>query len=119
MVTIVTHVQLRGGAEHEWDAVMRQRLAAAKKQPGLVGGQLLRADDPPNGRVIVGTWRTRADWQGWHEDPRFAEMRRQLDGLERGPAEHRWHEVVLDVRKAATPPAAASKRGRKRASKRK
>jgi hypothetical protein len=27
------------------------------------------------------------------------EARRRLDGLESGPAEHWWHEVVLDVRK--------------------
>jgi heme-degrading monooxygenase HmoA len=57
--------------------------------------------------VIVGTWRTRADWEAWHQDPQFAETRRRLDGLENGPAEHWWHEVVLDVRKyeAAAPPA--------------
>jgi len=41
MMTIVTHIQLKEGGDHEWDAVMRQRLVAAKKQPGWVGGQLL------------------------------------------------------------------------------
>jgi heme-degrading monooxygenase HmoA len=119
MMTIVTHIQLNEGTEHEWDAVMRKRLAAAKKQPGWVGGQLLRPSDKPSRRVIVGTWRTRADWEGWHKDPRFGETRRQLEGLESGPVEHWWHEVVLDVRKAATSPPAAPKRGSKRASKRK
>ena len=29
-------------------------------------------------RVIVGTWRTRADWDGWHHDPTFAETRQRL-----------------------------------------
>jgi len=50
MVTVVTHVPLKEGTEHEWDALMAERMAAAKKQPGWVGGQLLRS---PNGRVIV------------------------------------------------------------------
>lgn len=77
MMTIVTHIQLKEGTEPEWDAVMRKRLAAAKKQPGWVGGQLLRPSDKPSRRVIVGTWRTRADWEGWHKDPRFGETRRQ------------------------------------------
>jgi hypothetical protein len=29
-------------------------------------------------------WRvsTRADWEGWHHDPQFAETRQRLDGLE-------------------------------------
>ena len=117
MMTIVTHMQLKEGTEHEWDTVMRKRLAAAKKQPGWVGGQLLRPSDKPSRRVIVGTWRTRADWEGWHKDPRFGETRRQLEGLESGPAEHWWHEVVLDVRRATTSSPAAPNRRSKRASK--
>ena len=108
MKTIVTHVHLKPGAGRDWDAVMRKRLSAAKKRPGWVGGQLLRPPDKEDKRVIVGTWRTRADWDGWHHDPTFAETRQRLDGLESAPAEHWWHDVVLDVRKAtALPPPAA------------
>lgn len=99
MMTIVTHVHLKEGAGREWDTTMRTRLSAAKKRPGWVGGQLLRQSDKADRRVIVGTWRTRADWEAWHQDPQFAETRQRLDGLESGPAEHWWHEVVLDVRK--------------------
>jgi heme-degrading monooxygenase HmoA len=106
MMTIVTHVHLKEGAGQEWDGAMRTRLSAAKKRPGWVGGQLLRQSDKPDRRVIVGTWRARADWEAWHQDPQFAETRRRLDGLENGPAEHWWHEVVLDVRKSAAPPSA-------------
>jgi heme-degrading monooxygenase HmoA len=106
MMTIVTHVHLNEGAGQEWDGAMRTRLSAAKKRPGWVGGQLLRQSDKPDRRVIVGTWRARADWEAWHQDPQFAETRRRLDGLENGPAEHWWHEVVLDVRKSAAPPSA-------------
>ena len=104
MVTIVTHLHLKEGAGREWDATMRTRLSAAKKRPGWVGGQLLRPADKPDRRVIVGTWRTRADWEAWHQDPQFAETRRRLDGSESEPAQHWWHEVVLDVRKSAASP---------------
>lgn len=119
-MTIVTHTEVKDGAERRWDAVMRERMIAAKAQPGWIGGQLLRSADEPNKRVIVGTWRARADWEKWHKDPRFAETRQELDELVTGPAEHWWHEVVLDVRKAgvkAAPPAAKSKG--KRSAKRK
>lgn len=115
MMTIVTHVHLREGAGRDWDAAMRQRLSAARKASGWVGGQLLRPADKPERRVIVGTWRTRASWEAWHHDPQFTETRRRLDGLERTPAEHWWHEVVLDVRKAATPAAPAPTSPGKRA----
>ena len=101
--TIVTYVHLRAGAGRGWDAVMRGRLSAARKRPGWVGGQLLRPAANEDKRVIVGTWRARADWDGWHHDPTFAETRQRLEGLETAPAEHWWHDVVLDVRKAAPP----------------
>jgi heme-degrading monooxygenase HmoA len=100
MMTIVTHVTLREGSEPEWDAAMRDRLAAAADKPGWVGGQLLMPLDRLNRRVIVGTWQTRADWEAWHQDPAFAETRQRLEGLEQGPAENWWHEVLEDVRRA-------------------
>src|SRR5262245_58307496 len=113
MKTIVTHVPLKPGAGRDWDAVMRKRLAAARKRPGWIGGQLLRPTDKVDRRVIVGTWRTRADWDGWHHDPTFAETRQRLDGLERSPAEHWWHDVVLDVRKtSAVPPSKPLNKGK-------
>jgi heme-degrading monooxygenase HmoA len=118
MVTIVTNVELKEGADRKWDAVMGSRMTDAKKRPGWVGGQLLRAEERPSRRVIIGTWKSRSDWELWHKDPRFAETRRQLDGLVTGPEEHWWHDVVLDVRKGGTTPApAASRRAATRSSK--
>jgi heme-degrading monooxygenase HmoA len=114
MMTIVTHVHLREGAGRDWDAAMRTRLSAARKTSRWVGGQLLRPADKPDRRVIVGTWRSRSNWEAWHHDPQFTETRQRLDGLESAPAEHWWHEVVLDVRKASTPPAPTSKSSSKR-----
>ena len=69
MMTIVTHVHLRQGTGPDWDAAMRTRLSVARKASGWVGGQLLRPAEKPDRRVIVGTWRTRADWEAWHHDP--------------------------------------------------
>ena len=99
MMTIVTHVRLKEGCEPEWDAAMRERLATALKRPGWVGGQLLIPLDGPNRRIVVGTWQTRAAWEGWHRDAAFTETRRLLDELEAEPSEHWWHEVIEDVHK--------------------
>ena len=102
MMTIVTTVRLKEGAQQEWDTVMRERLAAARKQPGWIGGQLLLPENQSEARIIVGTWRTKEDWQKWHEDPEFAETRQRLDGLSRGEPQHSWHDVVDDVRRGPT-----------------
>jgi heme-degrading monooxygenase HmoA len=100
MMTIVTHVSLKEGTEPEWDAAMRERLSAASDQAGWVGGQLLIPLDGLNKRVIIGTWQTRADWEAWHTDKTFAATRERLEGLEAGPSQQWWHEVILDVRSA-------------------
>src|SRR5262249_51619562 len=100
MMTIVTTVRLKEGAEQEWDNVMRERLAAAKTQAGWIGGQLLRPESQRETRIIVGTWRTKEDWEKWHEDPEFAETRQRLDGLSREEPRHSWHDVVAHVRRA-------------------
>jgi heme-degrading monooxygenase HmoA len=117
MMTIVTHVSLREGAGREWDAAMQTRLSAARKASGWVGGQLLRPPDKPETRVIVGTWRARANWESWHHDPEFMETRERLEGLERAPAEHWWHDVVLDVRQASGSSGQRSKPSGKRGGK--
>ena len=101
MMTIVTHVTLKPGAEPEWDAAMRERLSAARARPGWIAGQLMIPLDGVHKRIIVGTWRTRADWKAWHADPAFGETRHRLEGLEAEPGRHWWHEVIEDVRRAA------------------
>jgi heme-degrading monooxygenase HmoA len=102
MMTIVTHVTLREGSEPEWDATMRDRLAAASDRPGWVGGQLLIPLDALHKRIIVGTWETRSAWEAWHNDPDFTATRALLEGLEAAPNQHWWHEVIEDVRRPGT-----------------
>jgi heme-degrading monooxygenase HmoA len=116
MVSIVTNVRLKEGSEQDWDAAMRERMTAAAKRPGWVGGQLLQSDDPSADRVIVGTWRSRADWERWHDDPEFTKTRAQIDDLIAEPEQHAWYQVVVDARPATPPRSSAPKRARKPAS---
>jgi heme-degrading monooxygenase HmoA len=98
MMTVITEVTLKPGSEPEWDAAMRERLAAARGRPGWVGAQLLIPLDGQNKRVVVGTWQSRADWQAWHEDEAFAETRARMEGLQEGDSAIAWHEVVVEAR---------------------
>ncbi len=98
MLTIVTDVHLKEGAEDQWDSIMRERLSAAATQPGWIGGQMLQPTDRPSDRIIVGTWHSRDDWEKWHHDARFEETREELEGLTVEPPMHSWNEVVVDAR---------------------
>ncbi len=101
MMTVITRVALTPGTEAEWDQAMRERLDAANGQPGWISGQMLIPVEGVTQRVIVGTWETRADWQAWHDDPAFLETRQRLEGLQEGPDEMEWFEVVAQGREAA------------------
>src|SRR5260370_32936036 len=96
MMTVITYVTLRDGAEPEWDAAMRERLERARGRAGWLRGQLLIPLDGLNKRVIVGTWRSRADWEAWHQDPAFVARRTRLEGLQAEPSETVWYEVAVD-----------------------
>jgi antibiotic biosynthesis monooxygenase (ABM) superfamily enzyme len=58
METIVTHVHLKPGRS-DWDAVMQERLAVARKLPGWIGGQLLRRVRTGTGGTLVARCRIR------------------------------------------------------------
>jgi heme-degrading monooxygenase HmoA len=101
MMTVITRAALAAGGEPEWDEAMRERLKAAHGRPGWIGGQLLIPLEGLNHRVIVGTWESRAHWEAWHEDPAFQETRKRMEGLQEGPSEMEWFEVVTEGRESA------------------
>src|SRR4051794_41965683 len=84
MLTVITRLTLRDGAEEEWDRTMSDRMRAAEGQEGWIGGQLLKPLDEPATRVIVGTWDSRANWEDWHGEGAFRETRQRLGGPEAG-----------------------------------
>ena len=98
MMTVLTTTRLRTGAEAEWDAAMRSRFDSAREHAGWISGQLLTSDDTST-RLIVGTWRSREDWQEWHSDPAFLDQRATLERLEEEPSRSQWFEVVADARR--------------------
>jgi heme-degrading monooxygenase HmoA len=98
MLTVITRLSLKDGAEQEWDTAMADRMNAVKDRAGWVGGQLLKPIEDQSARVIVGTWESRAHWEDWHDEPAFRATRERLEGLQTGPAEVTWHEAVLDRR---------------------
>jgi heme-degrading monooxygenase HmoA len=100
MMTVVTTTTLRAGSEAEWDDAMRERFDSARSREGWISGQLLTPDDEGSTRMIVGTWRSREDWESWHSDPAFQEQRATLERLEQEPSRSAWYRVVADARAA-------------------
>ena len=100
MVTVVTHVRLREGAQEEWDAVFAQRVEAARERQGFVFVQLCRTDGDAGERVIVGCWERDEDWESWHNDPEFVETRNELEhAAADGTGATERFEVLLERRR--------------------
>jgi heme-degrading monooxygenase HmoA len=98
MMTVVTTMKLKPEASGEWDKLIRDRFRSAHGREGWVSGQLLSPVDSPNTRVIVGTWRSRGDWESWHEDSAFLATRARLDELQSEEHVTAWYEVIEDAR---------------------
>jgi heme-degrading monooxygenase HmoA len=94
MEAVITRVALESGAEADWEAAMRERMTAAERADGWIGGSVLTPEDDPNARVILGLWQSREAWEAWHRDAAFRETTERLDGLERDPGTATWHGVV-------------------------
>jgi heme-degrading monooxygenase HmoA len=94
MMTVITTMRVPAGAGEDWDSLIRQRFESAHDRPGWVSGQLLTPTDAPESRVIVGTWRSRDDWEAWHNDPAFLEQRERLEGIDARQDAPTWYEVV-------------------------
>lgn len=100
MVTTVTQMMLKEGGERAWDAAMKERLDAARRRPGWVEGQVLKPmDGKTPRRIVVGSWKSRGDWESWHQDPVFKSTRTRLDSLEMEPRRQWWHEVPVSAQR--------------------
>jgi heme-degrading monooxygenase HmoA len=93
MESVITRVVVNGGSESEWEAVMRDRMAAAESSPGWIGGAILAPEGEANARLIVGLWETRDAWKRWHDDAAFQDTGEQLKGLESDAGTPAWHSV--------------------------
>ena len=94
MMTVITTMRIPADVEEDWDRLISQRFESAHNRHGWVSGQLLTPTDAPETRLIVGTWRSRSDWEAWHDDPAFLEQRTKLEGLHTRQDATTWFDVV-------------------------
>lgn len=94
MMTVVTTMKLQPSSAADWDQLIEERFRSAHHCDGWISGQLLSPADAEDTRVIVGTWRSKADWDAWHEDPAFLATKRPLDEIESEAHSSVWFDVI-------------------------
>jgi heme-degrading monooxygenase HmoA len=102
MITVITETKLKPGQEAEWDRAFQARIAEVSKQPGWLGVDLLTPTDDQSKRVVVGTWRSQADWDRWHETEAFMQARPLLAAATKDDGKPQWFNVDVSQGQAAT-----------------
>jgi heme-degrading monooxygenase HmoA len=67
MVRVLIERWLLPGVERELVAALRQMRRDAIHARGYISGETLRDVTDPAHYVIISTWSSRADWNGWAE----------------------------------------------------
>jgi heme-degrading monooxygenase HmoA len=78
MVRILIERRIREGAGAEYERGQRELRFEALRDHGYITGETWRDLDDPHHYVVISTWRTRHEWEGWADSQA---RRRVLDRL--------------------------------------
>jgi len=68
--------------------LLMQLRAEAMKTKGYISGETLRALHDSNKYIVISTWDSLEDWQGWEGNEKRKEIQDRIDALLRGPSSH-------------------------------
>lgn len=93
MMTVIAETTVKPNHTAEWDRAFQERIRSAKDQPGWIDVQLLIPSNEPDKRVVVGTWRSREDWERWHATGSFRKTREAMDAATAAEGPVHWYDV--------------------------
>lgn len=71
MIRVIIERILAEGLESHYEEAAREALIRTMAQPGFLSGESLCDVARPNRRIVLGSWRSRQDWEAWyHSDER-------------------------------------------------
>lgn len=65
----------------ELTALLKKLRALTLSQPGYIFGETLRRIDQTNESLVISTWRSLEDWQGWVKDDQRINIQSEIDIL--------------------------------------
>ncbi len=65
MIRIIIERILAEGLEAHYEEAARAALMTTMAQPGFISGESLQDLGQPNRRIVLGTWRSRREWEAW------------------------------------------------------
>ena len=65
MVRVLIERRIRDGSGTEYERIQRELRFEALREHGYLTGETWRDLDDPQHYVVISTWRTRGEWDGW------------------------------------------------------
>ncbi len=100
---VVGRFDLRPGAEATWDTAFRERVETAASAPGWLGVSAWAPVAQPSQRVVVGRWRSSADFDAWTRTESYLSTKATLDSCQTSAPDIEWFRSVLIVDSAQAP----------------
>ena len=99
---VVGRFSLRPGAEATWDAAFQERIEQAASAPGWLGVAAWAPVAEPSERVVVGRWRSKADYETWALTESYLRTKVTLDSCQTGAPDIEWFRsvTILDAGEA-------------------
>lgn len=92
---VIGRFDLRSGQEAKWDSAFRERVEEAKSAPGWLGVSAWSPVENPSQRIVVGRWRSTADFEAWTQTESYRRTKVTLDSCQRTAPEIEWFRSVL------------------------
>ena len=65
----------------ELTLLLKKLRALSLEQPGYISGETLSRIDKKDECMVISTWRSVEDWNGWVNNPKRIEVQTQIDKL--------------------------------------
>ena len=92
---VVGRFNLRPGTEATWDATFRERVENAKSAPGWLGVSAWAPVENTSQRIVVGRWRSSADFEAWTKTQSYIQTKAMLDSCQTTAPKIEWFQSVL------------------------
>ena len=92
---VIGRFNLRPSAEPAWDAAFRERVEAARSAPGWLGVSAWTPVEAASQRIVVGRWRSSADFDAWTQTESYRRTKSILDSCQATAPEIEWFRSVL------------------------
>jgi heme-degrading monooxygenase HmoA len=97
MDVVLGQVEVLPGMQATWDRDWVARAEGARQFPGWEGAELLTPASGENGRLIVGWWRDRGDFEHWRKSAAWRESEQGLRAMQSSDPVIRWYTLTRRV----------------------